>query len=61
MSDLVDALGLVLVIEGLIYCGFPLAAKRMAAQMQDVPESKLRAGGLAAMVIGVAIVWAVRG
>ncbi len=61
MNDFLAALGLVLVIEGVIYGGFPALARRMAAQMQELPENALRYGGLAAVALGVAIVWLERG
>lgn len=61
MTDLVVALGLVLVIEGLIYAGFPRGVKQMMVRAQEVPESKLRAGGLAAAATGLFIVWLIRG
>jgi uncharacterized protein len=61
MADLLAALGLVFVIEGLIYGGFPRLAKRLAAEMQDVPDATLRYGGLGAITFGVFIVWLVRG
>lgn len=60
MNDLLVALGLVLVIEGFLYGGLPGAAKRMAAQVSELPESVLRIAGLVAMVVGVALVWLVR-
>ena len=61
MHDFLAALGLVLVIEGLVYGGMPGLAKRMAAEVKSIPESALRIGGIAAMVVGVLIVWLVRG
>lgn len=61
MGDLVAALGLVLVLEGLIYGAFPALARRLAAEVLSIPESALRIGGIAAMVAGVVIVWLVRG
>lgn len=61
MADFLAALGLVLVLEGLIYGGVPRFAKRLAAEMMEIPDSTLRAGGLIAMVLGVGIVWLVRG
>jgi uncharacterized protein YjeT (DUF2065 family) len=57
VSDLFAALGLVLVFEGLIYGGFPHAAKRLARDMLQVPEHVLRIAGIAAMAVGVLIVW----
>lgn len=61
MQDLIVAIGLVLVIEGVVYGGFPAQMKRLAAQMADIPENALRTCGLAAVAIGVGIVWLVRG
>jgi uncharacterized protein YjeT (DUF2065 family) len=54
-------MGLVLVIEGLIYCGFPGLAKRLATEVLATPENLLRIGGLAAIAIGVGVVWLARG
>lgn len=61
MSDFFVAIGLVFVIEGLIYGGFPNLAKKLAAEVLSVPENALRIAGLAAIAIGVAIVWLCRG
>ncbi len=54
-------MGLVLVIEGLVYGGFPGPMKRLAAQMADIPENALRIFGLAALALGVGVVWLIRG
>ena len=61
MSDFLAAMGLVLVIEGLVYCGFPSLAKRLAGEVLSTPESVLRIGGLAAIAMGVGVVWLARG
>jgi uncharacterized protein YjeT (DUF2065 family) len=61
VSDFLAAIGLVLVIEGLVYGGFPHLARRLGAEVQTIPENLLRIGGLAAIAIGVFIVWLVRG
>ena len=61
MSDFIAALGLVLVVEGLVYAGFPGMAKRLATEVLGTPENALRIAGLAAIVAGVGIVWLVRG
>jgi uncharacterized protein YjeT (DUF2065 family) len=60
MKDLATALALVVVIEGMLYALFPSALKRMAARAQLVPPQTLRAAGLAAACVGVALVWLVR-
>lgn len=61
MQDFLAAIGLVLVIEGLIYGGFPGLARKLANEVLSMPENALRIGGLAAIAVGVAIVWLVRG
>ena len=61
MSDFLVAAGLVMVIEGLLYGGFPAAAKRFAAEVSQMPEQNMRVIGLACMVIGLGVVWLVRG
>jgi uncharacterized protein len=61
VADLITAIGLVLVIEGIVYGGLPRLAKRLAAEVVSMPEQMLRAVGIAALVLGVAIVWLVRG
>lgn len=60
MSDLLTALALVLVIEGLLYAVFPEQMKRAVAAIMSIPAGTLRIAGLAAAVVGVGIVWLVR-
>lgn len=61
MQDFIAAFGLVLVIEGLLYGGFPAFAKRMATEATQAPENLLRIAGLVAIAAGVFIVWLARG
>jgi len=61
VDDLLVAVGLALVIEGVVYGGFPALAKRLAVEVLSMPENRLRTAGMIAMVVGVAIVWLVRG
>jgi uncharacterized protein YjeT (DUF2065 family) len=60
-SDLATALGLVLVIEGLLLALIPDALKRVVAEILVQPARTLRVGGLVSAVIGLAVVWFVRG
>ena len=60
MRDLGTALALVLVIEGILYALFPEAMKRIAARSTLVSPQALRAAGLLAACIGVALVWLLR-
>jgi hypothetical protein len=61
MADFIAALGLVLVIEGLVFAAFPAASKRAMALMLETPESQLRAVGVVSAVFGVLVVWLARG
>jgi uncharacterized protein YjeT (DUF2065 family) len=60
MSDFLAALGLVFVIEGVLFAVFPLGAKRAMTAVLDVPDSGMRIVGLVSAVVGVLIVWLVR-
>jgi uncharacterized protein len=57
---LLMALGLVFVIEGLLYALVPGHLKTMMRTMEKVPEETLRNGGLAAIGFGVFVVWLMR-
>jgi len=61
VQDFFAAIGLVLVVEGLVYGGFPGFAKKLAGEVLSMPENVLRIAGLAAIAVGVGIVWLVRG
>jgi uncharacterized protein len=61
MSDLLVALGLVFALEGLVLAAFPVAAKQAMANVLETPESTLRIIGAASAVLGLVVVWLVRG
>ena len=61
MADLVVAIGLVLVIEGLVFAAVPRTAKRIAASALETSEGTLRISGIVCAILGVLIVWLVRG
>ena len=61
MEEFISALGLAIVIEGILYALFPDAMKRMFIQLLEMPQSSMRLCGLLAAAIGVVIVWFVRG
>ncbi len=61
MSDLVVAVGLVLAIEGIVFAAFPAATREALAAAAATPDWILRRTGIVAAVIGVAIVWLIRG
>ncbi len=60
MSAALTAIGLVLVIEGLLYAIAPGHVKRMMVMMQQMPEDQLRMAGLGAATVGVIVAWAAR-
>ncbi|TIP89368.1 MAG: DUF2065 family protein [Mesorhizobium sp.] len=61
MQDFLAAIGLVLVVEGLVYGDFPGLAKKLAGEVLSMPENALRVAGLIAIAVGVGLVWLVRG
>jgi uncharacterized protein len=61
MSDFLAAIGLVFAIEGILFAAFPAMVKRAMAQVLETPDNALRMVGIASGVIGVVLVWLVRG
>jgi len=61
MSDFLAALGLVFVIEGLIFAAFPGAAKRSMAAVMGTADTTLRLIGIGSAVFGLILVWLIRG
>jgi uncharacterized protein len=61
MRDFLVALGLVFVIEGIVFAAFPMAAKRAVANVLETPDAVLRVIGLASALVGVVLVWLIRG
>jgi len=61
MSDLLTALGLVLVLEGVLYALVPGGMKAIMRSALESSDQTLRLTGLVVAVIGVFLVWIVRG
>ena len=61
MTDFLVALGLVFVIEGLIFAVSPASAKNAMAHVIQTAEGPLRVIGIASAVVGLVLVWLVRG
>lgn len=61
MSDLVVGLGLVLVIEGLLWALVPNLATRLLEAAASVPQNILRLAGWGSVLAGLALVWIIRG
>ena len=61
MSDFLAAIGLVFIIEGLIFAAFPASGKKATASVLETPDGMLRMIGLGSAVIGLLVVWMARG
>jgi len=61
VSDFLSAIGLLLVIEGVLYALFPERMKHAMLRLSDLESNWLRRIGLGAAVFGVVVVWLVRG
>ncbi len=61
MSELLVGIGLVLAIEGLLFAAAPTAVKKMMLHALETPESTLRISGIISAIIGVVLIWLVRG
>ena len=61
MTDFLVALGLVLVIEGLLWSLAPSLGRKILEATAGTPELSLRVAGAVAVATGVAVVWLVRG
>ena len=51
------ALGLVLIVEGLVYALAPSLIETLLAALQSLSEDQRRMMGLMAMVLGLMILW----
>jgi uncharacterized protein len=58
--DLAAALGLMLVIEGILPFLSPAGVRRVFARLTAMDDATLRIAGAASMIAGVALVWLVR-
>ncbi len=61
MSDLIVGLGIAMVIEGALYTLWPDGMKRMMSALLTQAPGMLRSAGLVLAVVGLGLVWAVRG
>lgn len=60
MHELLIAIGLIFVLEGLVFAVFPEEWKQMVAAALDMPAIKLRKFGVGAMALGVFLIWLIR-
>jgi hypothetical protein len=61
MSEFLVALGLVFAIEGLVFAAFPAIVKRAMTHVMETPDAALRVVGIVSAVLGVVLIWLVRG
>ncbi len=61
MSDLVVGIGLVLVIEGLLWALVPHLAERLLEAASTVPQNAIRIAGWCSVLVGLVLVWLIRG
>jgi uncharacterized protein YjeT (DUF2065 family) len=61
MSNLIVALGLVLVIEGTLWALAPGLGRKLLQVVAEARESNLRLTGAAAVALGVLVIWLVHG
>ena len=53
------SLGLLLIIEGLLYAIFPNRMKSLISKMVEIPNEILKWGGAASAAVGLILMWAV--
>ena len=54
---ILGALGLLLIIEGLLYALFPNRMKNMIRSMLEMNNDALKWGGLASAIVGFLMLW----
>jgi uncharacterized protein len=59
-TDLLSAIALLMVIEGLLPFANPRGSRRTMAMLAQMPDEKLRLVGLVSIVAGLVLLWIVR-
>ena len=57
MQFILGSLGLLLIIEGLLYALFPNRMKSMIKSMLEMNNDTLKWGGLASVIVGFLMLW----
>ena len=57
MQFILGSLGLLLIIEGLLYALFPNRMKSMIRSMLEMNNDTLKWGGLASAIVGFLMLW----
>ena len=61
MNDFLTAIGLLFVVEGVLYAVSPQGMQKMMRQALEISPTVLRVGGVVAMCFGFFVVWLIRG
>jgi uncharacterized protein YjeT (DUF2065 family) len=61
VTDFLAALGLAIVIEGLVYAAFPEQMKKWLMTVSAMPVMRVRAVALGSAAVGLMLIWMVRG
>jgi len=59
-TDLLSAIALLMVIEGLLPFANPRGSRRTMAMLAQMPDEKLRIAGLVSIIAGLVLLWIVR-
>ncbi|HRP87508.1 MAG TPA: DUF2065 domain-containing protein [Gammaproteobacteria bacterium] len=59
-TDLLSAIALLMVIEGLLPFANPRGSRRTMAMLAQMPDEKLRLAGLVSIIAGLVLLWVVR-
>ena len=57
LQFILGSLGLLLIIEGLLYALFPTRMKNMIRSMLEMNNDTLKWGGLASAIVGFLMLW----
>ncbi|QFU16021.1 DUF2065 domain-containing protein [Microvirga thermotolerans] len=60
MQDLVAALGLALVVEGILFAAFPDGMRRAMYEAAHSPSDRMRLVGILSAVAGLVVIWLIR-
>ncbi|HEY0220509.1 MAG TPA: DUF2065 domain-containing protein [Afipia sp.] len=60
MRDFLVGLGMLFVIEGLIFAAFPAGMRKAMRAALDSPETSVRILGLVMAVLGLVLIWYLR-
>ncbi len=61
MNDLLAGLGVALVLEGLLWAAAPISARRAIEQIATFSTGRIQIVAVAAVALGVFVVWVARG